>query len=294
MFFSVRQVLNFFLFFFVLLIFIDHGFSLPGNSVMTIGEFKQAINCNKFLKEVHLTIADRPLNDFEIEMIQLAIKQQHVGIGYKFDKGRELNKFKGNILFVGGGKLSGPRGENDGVTVLIDCEKIDKELADLINNLKSGKLKKDPYNGKTFYNSKEVEAYIENLEEKRKLYRHAFRLRNQDILDTYYTLNIEKNIKPDVIASITSSRDTSFIPYNKFDEVKFENVPCNVFLNPNLYKILERITKPGGKINLSINPDFIRLIVPVVQNTKFGKEFLTKIKEVMRSKNANFNIIVTN
>lgn len=293
MFSFVHLYLNIFLFFLKVLVCTNCVFSLPNNGVMTIDKFKQSINSSKFLKEEHLTIADRPLNDFEIEMIQLAIEQQHISIGYKFDKGRELSKFKGNTLFVGGGKLAGPRGENDGISVLIDCKKIDEELANLITNLKRGKVKKDPYNGKTFSNSKEIEAYVKNLEEKRKLYRHAFQLRNQDILDTYFTLNIEKNIRPDVLASITSSNDTRFIPNNRFNIVKFENVPCNVFLNPNLYKILERITKQGGKIHLSINPEFIRLIIPIVEGTKFGEEFLTKIKEAMRE-NGDFNIIVTN
>ena len=253
--------------------------SIPKDRIMTLDEFKYAINNNYFLQQEHQTINDQPLDIHEIKMIKIAIKDENSYFGGEFDQGREINKFTGNTLLVGGGKKSGKYGENQGKTVLIDIKAETTEIEELIKNLRSDKWTYDPYTGKKFKTAAEKETYIKALEHKRALYKEAFSKKNEDILDRYYTLNIERLIQPDILASITSETDMSKIPDNKFAHVEFENVPCDVFLNPKLYPILARITKPKGTIKFSVSNVCRRLMVPVIQSTKFGEEFTKKLKE---------------
>jgi len=275
--------------------------AVPKDRVMTLGEFTWAINNNDFLKQQRKTVDDHPLDEDEVGMIEKAIKDENLHFGGKFDHGREINNFTGDTLLVGGGKKSGMCGENDGKTILIDNKIEDEEIKTLIENLRSDKWDHDPYTGKEFKSDAEKELYIKELERKQKLYQQAFREKNKDILSRYYTLNIEKIIQPDMLGSITSEADMSKIPNNKFMHVEFENVPCDVFLNPKIYPILERITKPGGTIKLSVSYDCRRLIVPVIQLTKFGKEFTSNLKAEMYDKlegidsaEGSYNITVIN
>jgi len=252
--------------------------AVPKDRVMTIDEFKQAINNNDFLKQQRKTVKYYSLDKYEVKMIEKAIKDENSHFGGKFDRGREVNNFTGDTLLVGGGKKSGMCGENQGKTVLIDNKINDEEVRILIENLRSDKWDHDPYTGKEFKSDAEKEFYIKELERKQKLYQQAFREKNKDILNRYYTLNIEKDLQPDMLGSITSEADMSKIPNNKFMHVEFENVPCDVFLNPKLYPILERITKPGGTIKFSVSNSCRRLMIPVIQQTKFGKEFISNLK----------------
>jgi len=274
--------------------------TITTNRVMTVDEFKQAIDNNAFLKQEAMTSQTEPLDEYEIERITLAIKNQNTQFGGEFDPGREINLFTGSTLLVGGGKSPGSHGENDGKTILINVETETQEMKNLIKNLTSGKWNKDPYIGKTFNNKAEKEAYIKILEHKLLLYKEAYNEKNKDILNRYFTLSIEKTIHPDMLGSITSN-DMSKIPDNKFMKIEFENVPCDVFLNPKLYTTLERITKADGTIQLSISYNCRRLIVPIIQKTKFGEEFTQKIKtemyrklKNMNSAHGSFNITVRN
>ena len=262
---------------------------IPKDHVMTLDEFKEALNTNAFLKQEHQTINDQPLDEYEIEMIEIAIKDKNSHFGGEFDQGREINKFTGNTLLVGGGKKSGKYGENQGKTVLIDIKAETTEIEELIKNLRSDKWTYDPYTGKKFKTAAEKETYIKALEHKRALYKEAFSKKNKDILDRYYTLNIERLIQPDMLASITSETDMSKIPDNKFMHVEFESVSCDVFLNPKLYPILARITKPKGTIKFSVSNVCRRLMVPVIQSTKFGEEFTKKLKIELYDKSGEMN-----
>ena len=253
--------------------------SIPKDRIMTFDEFKYVINNNNFLQQEHQTINDQPLDIHEIKMIKIAIKDENSYFGGEFDQGRDINKFTGNTLLVGGGKRAGMRGENDGKTILIDVKAETTEIEELIKNLRSDKWTYDPYTGEQFETDAEKETYIKALEHKKALYKEAFSKKNKDILDRYYTLNIERLIQPDMLASITSETDMSKIPDNKFMHVEFESVSCDVFLNPKLYPILARITKPKGTIKFSVSNVCRRLMVPVIQSTKFGEEFTKKLKE---------------
>jgi len=274
---------------------------VPQNRVMTIKEFKQVLNKNSFLRQHKQTVNDHPLSTHEIEMIKVAIKSDNHHYGGKCDRNRDIHNFTGSTLLVGGGKVAGKRGENDGKTILIDVPSKITAIKKLLYKLESGQWNHDPYIGKKFSTNVEKNNYINELKHKQSLYQEAFAARNNDILNRYYTLNIEKNVQPDMLASILSESDISKIPDNKFENVEFENVPCDVFLNPKLYPILARITKQNGTIIFSISNVCRRLIIPVIQSTKFGKEFIHNIKAELYSKPqelnstyGSYNIRVTN
>lgn len=246
---------------------------IANNTVMTKEEFKQAINNSIFFKRINKTIDDEPFDQYELKMIQLAIKNQGHSYGGTFQAGREIKNFRGDTLVVGGGKLPGKYSDNQGKTVLINNKIIQDEINTLITNLLSGKWSKNPYTGHEFVTKLEKNQFIQKLRYKQQIFSEAFSEWNKDILNRFYTINIDSTVGPDMIASINSELDTSKIPDSKFEVVEFENVPCDVYLNPNLYKILERITKPGGIIKLSVTNCCRRLMAPVIAKTKFSKDF---------------------
>jgi len=262
---------------------------VPKDRVMSIKEFINAINNDKFLKERNFTTLDSPLSEDEIDLIEIARLNQKKDYGGVAQPGREINKFKGSTLLVGGGKTAGNCGENDGKTILLDFHIENREIDELVNKLGSREWISDPYTGKKFESEDEKKLYISKLKEKKILYKEAFREKNNDFLRRYYTLNIEDKISPDMIASITSKSDMGEIPNHKFLKVEFENVPCDVFLNPTLYPILERITKPEGVITFSISHVCRRLIVPVIRSTKFGTQFIKILKKEMYDNSENMD-----
>jgi hypothetical protein len=162
---------------------------------------------------------------------------------------------------------------------LIDCLNEEDNINEIMDNLRSGKWTSDPYTGKKFKTVVEKENYIKKLKYKRELYKKAFTQRNKDILKRFYTLNIEREVRPDLLASVISLTDMSKIPDHKFTNVEFEDVSCHFFLNPKLYQILARITKPEGKIKLSVTNACRRLLAPVIQPTKFGDEFEIELQK---------------
>lgn len=107
------------------------------------------------------------------------------------------------------------------------------------------------------------------------MYQKAFLLKYLDTLDKFYTLNIEPNVKSDIFASITNNYDLREIPNHRFDNVEFGNVPCSVFLDPNLYPNLECLTKI---VSLSIPNSCRRLIILVIKKTKWGLQFYHILK----------------
>jgi len=228
-------------------------FASNNNEVMDLDKFINVLNQDPLLIKYNKTSSVLPLNKCEVLMIEEAKRNEYRSYGGLFDKNRHIDKFIGECLFIGGGKLSGTRGKNDGITVLINIENELQQIDEVINKLHSGQWEYDQHTGKKFTTSKEKKDYIKQLKLKKVLYKKAFLLKNQDTLDKFYTLNIEPNVKPDILASITNNYDLRKIPDHRFDNVEFENVPCSVFLDPNLYPNLERITKIGGKINFSIS-----------------------------------------
>lgn len=260
------------------------------NEVMDLDKFINVLNQDPLLIKYNKTPAVLPLNKYEVLMIEEAKRNEYKNYGGIFDKNRHINQFMGECLFVGGGKLPGPRGENDGITVLINIDSEIQQIDEVINKLRSGQWEYDQHTGKKFTTNKDKKDYIKQLKLKKVLYKKAFLLKNQDILDRFYTLNIEPNVKPDMLGSITSEADMKLIPNNKFDCIKFENVPCNVFLDPKLYTNLERITKIGGKISFSISSECGRLIIPVIKKTKFASQFILKLEnKFLKNYYGNYN-----
>lgn len=257
----------------------SESFTPSCEKVMTVEEFKIAIDNYDYFRKRKKTTKDHPLEKYELRAIEAALNGEAKNYGSVIDSGREINDFNGQTLLVGGGNSKGTYGQNQGKTVLTDIIAEENSINKLIDDLRSDKCKKDYHTGKIFKVEAEKEIYIKALEHKKELYKKAFSFKNKDILERYYTLDIDKDIKPDMIASIISESDVSKIPDNKFMYVEFENVPCEVFLNPKLYKIISRITKPRGKIKLTVKNACRRLIAPVIQNTKFGDQY-AKILEL--------------
>ena len=247
--------------------------------VMSVKEFEKEINSYEFFKTIKKTVKDQPLGKYELKMIEFSINEENKNYGGKFDTNREINNFTGATLVVGGGKKKGTYGENQGKTVLFDFSQEEQEVKDLIYRLQSDEWNEDPYTGTELNIRENKRDYINELKRKHLLYKKAFRQKNTDILERYYTLNIATDVQPDIVASIISESDMRKIPDNKFTRVEFENVPCHVFLNPKLYRILARITKPGGIVALSVTNACRRLIAPVIQHTKFGEEYGKILKE---------------
>ncbi|BBB57600.1 hypothetical protein MPCS_01611 (plasmid) [Candidatus Megaera polyxenophila] len=247
------------------------------DKVMTLKEFKKILNSDQFLIARKDTPKHNPLIIEEIEAITEVNKKSPAFFNKNF-KGRNVKSFLGDTLVIGGGKKSGISGDNQGKTVLInvidECNNIDL----IIKKIESGDLKHNQHTGQLFKSKKEKLNYIKTLYEKKDLYKKAFELKNTYTLERYYTLNIDSSVEPDMLGSITSKADMKQIPDHRFDNVEFENVPCSVFLNPSLYPNLERITKIGGKISLSISNSCRRLIIPVIKKTKFGLQFLSQLE----------------
>jgi hypothetical protein len=248
------------------------------DKIMTLKEFIISLNSDQFLIAKKDTPRHNPLIIEEIEAITEVNKKSPTFFNKNF-KGRDIKSFLGDTLVIGGGKKSGLSGDNQGKTVLInvtdECNNIDL----IIKKIESGDLKHDQHTGQLFKSKKEKLSYIKTLYEKKDLYKKAFELKNTYTIERYYTLNIDSSVEPDMLGSITSKADMKQIPDHRFDNVEFENVPCNVFLDPNLYLNLERITKIGGKISLSISNSCRRLIIPVINKTKFGTQFLLRLED---------------
>ncbi|MFK7974044.1 MAG: hypothetical protein AB8B66_04205 [Rickettsiaceae bacterium] len=238
---------------------------------MSVQEFTQGINNFKFFSDTHQTINDIVLDKYEIEMINTAQKNQDTCFGGVIN--RNLEQFNGSSLVVGGGKSLGQYGENQGKTLLYDVKQETQKIDKHIELLLSQNFTNDPHTGFPFSSEISKAKFIDNLIRKKILYKKYYELRNEEILSRYFTINIDATMNPDIIGSITCLSDTAAIPDNKFTRIEFENVPCDVFLIPSLYTILERITKPKGKITLSINNACRRIIIPVIAKTKFGEQY---------------------
>lgn len=251
--------------------------------VMTKKEFAEAIENDGFLKANEKT---KPLADYTAQQIRAsgeeqaineALKYERANFGGIFDVGREIGKFEGDILIVGGGKETGIDermypGLKPGITVLGNAQKYKVVL----EGIKSKDFQINPISLEDCSTEEKRNTCIKNLE---KLIADID-LKNSSILKTYYTVNIDSKAKPDLLASVISESDMKRIPDHKFKTVIFENVNCSVFLNPILYKILERITERNGRITLSVSYNCHRLMVPVIAKTKFKNEFEKKLKEI--------------
>ena len=94
----------------------------------------------------------------------------------------------------------------------------------------------------------------------------------QQAREKYFTVDINPNAKPDMVGSATSKSDMGRLPDNRFGNVHFENVDCNVFLDPASWKIIERITKKGGTIIIPVASRCHRLVPFVLSQTKWKND----------------------
>jgi hypothetical protein len=83
--------------------------------------------------------------------------------------------------------------------------------------------------------------------------------------EAYYTIDLRSKISPDMIVSITQLKLVDRFIYGYFKEVILENIDCNVFLDPQLYKNLQDITAPYAKIIFNIAPVCLRTAMPVMK-----------------------------
>ncbi len=173
---------------------------------------------------------------------------------------RSIKDFKGETLLVGGGKAGGLSatslaGHNLGVT---NTDRLLKEIEQLKNGTFSAK-----YGGRA--------GLPLNSEDNKKKEISAIQEEVNQVVDKYYTVNIEPETDPDLLAFIANIEDMTSIPDGRFSSVIFENVNMNVWLDPRLFVVLERITKPGGIITID-GATHPRLLVVAFSHTKWASE----------------------
>ena len=112
-------------------------FASTDNSLMDVNKFINILNQDSLLIKYGMTPSVLPLNKHEILMIEEAKRNEYKSYGGIFDNSRHINQFGGECLFVGGGKLPGTRGENDGITILINIENELQQIDEVINKLYS-------------------------------------------------------------------------------------------------------------------------------------------------------------
>ncbi len=230
--------------------------------VMNVDQFNEAIKNNDLLKKLGKT---DPLSENEKGNLKRALEFERSDVGGVVN--RQLNDFKGNTLVIGGGKKdaqspSDEGGGNRGITWIEKFQNEIKEATKLIEDIKSKSWTEEN-------KQRNIELLQKEIEENQK--------KVDDILNTYYTVNIEKGDDPDLVASITSISDMSKIPDNYFQKVIFENVDILVWLNPNIFKILERITKPGGSIIID-GAVHSRLLVVAFAHTKWAQQINKQVE----------------
>ena len=238
--------------------------------IKTIAEFEANIAKDPFLSKYH---ANQRLIERETISIEAARRHQHSDYGGFFDEGRNIDKFKGSILVVGGGKKVGP----GSVTNLSEETQRANEIPIVINGLETNPLYKwDEFTLEHYPNKEQA---IAKLKQELQAEIEKNRIENQQILDTYYSLNINPEARPDILASITSIKDMAKIPDGRFTKVIIEDVDTEVYLNPNIYSILERITKKGAEIVIMLPIAGTRLIIPMTRNTKWGEQVQQQLRQ---------------
>lgn len=257
----------------------------------TIDEFKQTIQNNPILANLSKVNegfkparVEEILTEYELGEVKGA--PSYLGsFGPKVI--RPLKDFKGKILLIGGERKP-PSGGSYDTTSIAEVKGIDaKRLADLEDALKGiNNFKFNVFTGAEITTQEDREALKKQLKE-----HYAPGLQQSE--DRYYLSNILEDVGADLIASAIDKHDMSAIPDNYFDIVEYENVNCPVFLFKETWQIMERITKPGGRIIIKTGPLCLRLIPTVVKGTKWeaqvNKEISDNYKE-WANKGVNLNL----
>lgn len=241
--------------------------------VMTLQEFTKALKENPLLKTTNTQ--NDPLTNEETHTIQMAEQYKNSSLGGKFDQDRDIATFKGDTLVVGGGKRSGHDGHNTGLT------NVEKELDEIDNLSKHIKTIMHPESRFSPVTGKKLDSEDARADEVKELTTKIQKIKeamHKRVLDKYFSLNIEPSVQPDFLASVMSISDMSKIPDQRFKQVIFENVDCTVFLNANTYKILTRITAPGGIIHITTGTFCDRLFPVVAGKTKWKTSVYAQLK----------------
>lgn len=252
------------------------GDTYASDQGMTPDAINQKLENNDLLKKLG---KNGPLDDYErhtfIEKVSEYCNSSGGGI-----VNRKIAEFKGDTLLVGGGKKGGfsrshPEGHNLGVT---NIERYTKEL----EQIKSG----------THPNYGGISGIRLDTPENKQKAIEELQAEIDKVLNQYYTVNFDKSTDPDLVASITSMNDLSTLPDHRFQTVIFENVDMHIWFCPSIFKILERIVKPGGKIVIqgAVQP---RLLVIAFAPTKWANEVNSQLEKVIPS-NDRSTITLTN
>ncbi|MBA4117680.1 MAG: hypothetical protein C0514_02130 [Candidatus Puniceispirillum sp.] len=135
------------------------------------------------------------------------------------------------------------------------------------------------FNGLTGVPLTEVEhGYLEDLKSAfsqavADRHAHGHLLPHYPALDTlkkkWYTVDLNKSTLPDLIASVTSETDMSYLPDHRFSLIYYENINYNVFLDPTTLRIAQRITKSGGTIRFTVAPYGTRLVAYMLHRSRW-------------------------
>jgi hypothetical protein len=180
---------------------------------------------------------------------------------------RPLGDFKGDTLLVGGERMKGKGDAGTNSIAKVDkIEPLVQTLADI------GKIVVNPFTGEKI-----------TSEDKRKAAKDMIEKDLNDLLkpskDKYYVSNIKPDVMADLIASAIDKKDMSVIPDGFFEKVYYESVDCSVFLFKDTWDIMDRITKPGGKITIRTAAiSCMRLIPTLVKGTKWEHQVNEQIR----------------
>lgn len=101
------------------------------------------------------------------------------------------------------------------------------------------------------------------------------------LMQKRYTIDIVKEMHPDLQGSITQEKDTVSLPSSYFDTLFFEHIPCGVFFMPGTYKNIYRLLKDDGIAKVETGYACREYIHEIIKLTPFKSSFKEIIDEKM-------------
>lgn len=97
-----------------------------------------------------------------------------------------------------------------------------------------------------------------------------------------YTVDIDKNSLPDLVASITNIQEMKYFPDNSVDDIYLERIFPPLYKNLNVYIVAIRILKLGGTLVIDFNDG--------VKSNDQRKKQIQSLEDAMNFLNIPFNI----
>ncbi|MDP1724839.1 MAG: hypothetical protein Q8L85_09080 [Alphaproteobacteria bacterium] len=111
------------------------------------------------------------------------------------------------------------------------------------------------------------------------------------LMQERYTIDVTKEMYPDLQGSITQEKDTASLPSSYFNMLFFEHIPCGVFFSPGTYKNIYRLLKDDAIAKVETGVACREYIHEIIKLTPFKNSFKEIIDEKMLSnldENSNY------